>query len=73
MSYEVEAFREDADDLTGKLLAVALAQTEGYASVDRSIIVAAALANVACTLDGGVLFDPSGVTGRLSSIFKDRK
>jgi len=73
---EVEAYREDVDNLTEALLAVVVAHTESLPRVDRDIIVAVAVANVTCRIDtigidrktGGVILNPAGATGRLQRV-----
>lgn len=73
---EVEVFREDVDQLSAKLWNLLADETEHLNEVDRSIIVAAALANVACGLDDSasvvqeavVLRSTEGVCGRLRRI-----
>lgn len=49
--YGVEVFREETDALTEKVLALVRTETGNMPAADRGIIVAAALANVACFLD----------------------
>lgn len=69
--YEIEVYRADVDSLEAKLLAVVLAETSSMAVIDRDIVVASALANVACRLDGATMqpvFVEEGVTGRIWKI-----
>lgn len=47
----VEAFRDDIDNLTEKLMAVVRESVWTLPTIDRSIIVATALGNVACIVD----------------------
>ena len=65
--FDIEAYRPDVDALDEKLMAVIRAETRGLPLIDRDIIVAGAIANVACRVDGR-LFKPGGVTDRLSCI-----
>lgn len=72
---EIEAFREDVDNLTEALLSVVVAQTDGLPTIDYSIIVSAAMANVACRIDtigvdaaGNIIANALGTTGRLRRI-----
>jgi hypothetical protein len=70
-TFEIEAFRPDVDALTDKLTAVIRLETDNLTKVDRSVVVSAALANVACLVDGAVtdiIYDPDGVTGALHRI-----
>ena len=48
---KVEVFREDVDNLTVAIMAVVCESVGAMLHVDRSIIVAVALANVACQVD----------------------
>lgn len=48
----VEVFREDVDELTKMLLIAVGENTEHMPFIDRAIVVATALANVANTVDG---------------------
>jgi hypothetical protein len=48
---KVEVFREDVDNLTKKLMKVIQEDLGGTLYLDRSIIISASLANVACAID----------------------
>lgn len=47
----IEVYREEVDDLTRKIRLVIEQELLGTPYIDRAIIVAAALANVACGVD----------------------
>lgn len=47
----IEVFREDTDNLSKALMAVVRDHVGAMPYTDRSIIVAAALANIACWVD----------------------
>lgn len=48
---EIEVFREDVDNLTVALSTIVRESVGAMPHIDRSIIVAAALANIACHID----------------------
>lgn len=51
MELGVEVFRDDVDALAGALTAVVQEHVGAMPYIDRAIIVAAALGNVACQVD----------------------
>lgn len=70
-AYQVEVFRAECDELTDQIMAVIHARCDGLPPIDRSVIISAAIANVACLSDGGadeLIFRQDGVTGRLHRI-----
>jgi hypothetical protein len=50
-SLEIEVYRNDTDELTAAMIAVVNEAVGKMPYIDRSIIVAAALGNVACHVD----------------------
>ncbi|MHB8272516.1 hypothetical protein [Bradyrhizobium sp.] len=71
-SYSVEVYRQEVDDLSFKIAALIDRELGNLPQIDRSIIVAAALGNVACWCDGKITVpvqaDADGATGRLQRI-----
>jgi hypothetical protein len=71
----IEVYREDVDKLVDAILAIVIEQTGSLPVIDRSVIVAAALGNVACRIDpikldhnGIIIADANGATGRLQRV-----
>jgi hypothetical protein len=64
----IEVYRDDVDDLTKKLMVLVQENTGSIPYIDRAVIVAAALANVACHVDAVEPKYTAECTSRLKNI-----